>query len=192
MNRELQDQCKEIIIKCRSYKKKAYEVKKRNELFLIMKPFILKWIKSILKSWSRYEKEDKILSLSWDCFEYCFYKYSNYNVHIPKFFYDFTKYFLLMHYGAKDKVSLPINELKKTLQLVSSEDNICLDRLLTLMQFRNVIPEEQLVAWDNAVQSLSIQDKQKYISYGKLGMSTDSYAKLKKGYKNIIKLILGS
>jgi hypothetical protein len=191
MNIELQDQCKEIIIKCRSYKKKAYEVKKRNDLFLIMKPFMLKWIKSILKGWSRYEEEDKILSLSWDCFEYCFYKYSNYNVHIPKFFYDFTKYFLLMHYGAKDKVSLPINELKKTLQLVSSEDNICLDKLLTLMQFRNVIPDEDKVVWDDAVQSLSskISDRRKTYKHG---MDDNFYRRLKKSYIPIIKLILGS
>ena len=59
------------------------------------------------------------------------------------------------------------------------------------MQFREVIPAEQLIAWDDAFLSLNSQRKQRHISYDDLGMSTDSYAKLKKGYRAIIKLILG-
>ena len=191
MDRELQDKCKGMILKCRSYSKKGYEIKKRNELFLIMKPFMLKWIGSILYRWGKYEYQDKILSLSWDCFEWCFYKYNNFDVHIPVFFYSYSRYFLLNYYAKKDKVRLPVEELKELIHLVPSHHNMSIDRMITLMQFRSAIPEEHLIAWDDATLSLSDQDKQKHISYGELGMSTDSYAKLKKGYKSIIKLILG-
>lgn len=189
LDRDLQDDIKELIMKQRRYIQKKRKDDARNVIYILMKPFIIKWIKSILRGWAKYETEENIIGLSWDSFYYCFNKYSNYDVPVPKFFYDFTRYFLLMHYAKKDRVFLSLEELRATLHLVPTRHNIAFEKLLTLYQFRDAIPSDDLIVWDDALLSMSNVDRYKNKSRN-VGMSDFYYNRMKKTFISIIKTIL--
>lgn len=162
----------------------------RNELFLKMKDDQIKWVKSILYKWKKFETEQEILSLSWDCFEFCFERYLNYDIPLPKHFYEYTRYHLLMKYGKKDRVFLPEEELQEILGLVQTPQNILMDRLLTLKQFREVIPDDLKVAWDDSFYSMSA-DPKGHMFTKQSGMDQRVYIRLKRAFIPIIRLILG-
>ena len=178
-----------MLLKCRNYKQEARMIKVRNELYFIMKPFVEKWIKSILKKWNRWEKEETILALSWDSFHFCFYKYNNFDVPIPKFFYDFTRYHLLIHYAKKSEVRISIDELKEVLELMPDEGNIGFEKYLTLLQFREVIPDKYKVVWDDATMSLAARDCDKHKSKD-CDLQKREYYIIKNIFLPIIKFIL--
>jgi len=192
MNKQLQKDCLELVKKYNSYKSKRYKTEYRNKIFLMMQPWMIKWIKSILSKWGKFESEQEILSTAWDAFYYCLNKYSNYEVPIPKYFHDFTRYYLLMEYARRDKVSLPMRELQDTLALVDTPENILFDRLLTLNQFRDVLPEEYRGIWDDACFSLAASVKEKMPMNNTRGLDYNLYRRLKASYIPMIRLILGA
>lgn len=190
MDLNLQQEVSAHIFKYKGYKKEGYKIKKRNEIYLILKPFLIKWIKSILKNWSTFEREEVILSLSWDAFEFSLKYYNNLSVPVPKHFHDYCRYYLLTFYARKDRVFLPMEELKETLLLIPTYQNISFERLLTLCQYRDSIPKDDVVVWDDAILSLSDGVKRRHCSKSP-GMRSRTYFRLKKAYISIIKLVLG-
>jgi len=64
----LDDQCcLECLIRIKKYNKSKSEKNKtriRNELYVLMMDDMLKWVKSILKKWNKYETKEEILSLA--------------------------------------------------------------------------------------------------------------------------------
>lgn len=189
MTRDLQDECKKLIKRYNNAKTKNTKIKLRNMLYEKMMVFQIKWIKSILKRWGRREEEKEILSISWDAFVFCIEKYNNFNVPLPKYFFDFTRYFLLIKYAKKDRVFIPIDELKETLGLVDNPQNMGFEKLLTWYQFRNVIPDRYKIIWDDATQSLSDCRKERKWTKN-CGVDNNLYCKLKEAYIPMIKLIL--
>jgi len=190
MNQKLQAECRELIVKYQQYKQEWRRAKVRNEVYLRMKPWMIRWVKSILQKWGKFESKEKLLSLSWEAFYFCLKKYDGANPHLAKYIYDFTRYFLLMEYATKDKhVVLPLEELKETLHLNPCSENVMFDRLLTLQQFREVVPDKYRIAFDDAFESLCshIPDRKE----SKHGMNRNVYCALKKAFKPMIELILG-
>jgi len=122
MDNKQQDECIAIIKKYRSYTSEGWRKTARNKLYLLIRVDILKWVKSIMRKWNRYEEETELISLSWDIFLFCLghYKEVAYGIKgsIPKHFYEYTRYFLLMHYAKQQSVRVPLEELKEVLELV--------------------------------------------------------------------------
>jgi len=190
LDKTKQEECKRLIKLHRTYKLECWKIRRRNEVFEIVCPFMTIWVKSILKKWGRYEESGDILSISWDAFSFCFDRYNNFEVPIPKFFHDFTRYFLLIKYAKEDKVHIHIDELKETLRLIPYDTNIQFDNLITLMQFREVLPEEHQIVWDDAAYSLSLSPKERYMTHTH-GLTQNTYFSLKRSFKEIIRLIMG-
>jgi len=189
MDKVLQDECKQLIKKYNKAKTKKTKIKLRNILYEKIMVFQIKWIKTILKKWGKREEENEILSISWDTFIFCIEKYNNFDVHLPLYFYNFTRYFLLIKYAKKDRVFLSIDELKETLGIVDNPQNMGFEKLLTWYQFRNVIPDKYKIVWDDATQSLSdCRRERKRTKY--CGIDNNLYCKLKEIYIPMIKLIL--
>ncbi len=87
---------------------------------------------------------------------------------------------------------LPIEELKETFSYVKTPTNIDFENFLTLLQFREIIPEKYKIVWDDACQSIHathLNDPNQTTSK-KTGMSNHSYRTLKKCFIPIIKFIL--
>jgi len=127
--------------------------------------------------------------LSFEGFLYALNLYNNLDVPVPKHFFDYIRYYLLHYYAKQGKVKIELEELKETLSLVHLPANIAFDKLLTLYQFREVVPEEYLVCWDDAILSL-VQGEKGFISYDKKKINQYLYNGVKNAYKPIIRFIL--
>jgi len=197
MNNKTEIECKELIQKYYSYKQNGRKIKVRNKLYCIISSDMQMWIKNILKKWGRYEEKEEIISISFDAFLFCLERYNiSKENSLPKFFYDATRYFLLMKYGKSDKVRLPLEELQEILRIENIPINNLFDNLLTLAQFRDCLPsEKERVIWDDAFMSLCdrTSDKIRTIlkdrKYG-TGVEDSTYRKLKNTFINQIKLIM--
>ena len=190
MDNKTEIECKELIHKYYSYKQDGRRIKGRNKIYCIMSADMQMWVKSILKKWGRYEEKEEVLSISFDAFLFCLERYNiSKENSLPKFFFDATRYFLLMKYGKKDKVRLPIEELQEILRLENNSINNIFDNLLTLTQFRNVIPDKYKVIWDDAVMSLD-SDNRKRLFSDNINMDKNFYYKVKQILVPVIRLIM--
>ena len=183
----------QLILKYKKYKREKDRQRVRNAFFWLISPYMKKWIRTILHRWGKSDiafDKLEVISLSWECFEYCLDRYDpDKKAFIASFFYEYTRYYLLMKYAKKKSVLVSLDELKEVLRLDDSPENILFDKLLTLQQYRDVIPEEQLTTWDDAVMSIADSHKS-HSPQTPRGMSTESYSRLKKAFINIVKLIL--
>ena len=206
MPEEVAKECSKILDKYKKAKSEKSQVKYRNEAFEMMRGYFVLWINSIIKRWYKRESKDSILSMSWDAFEFCLKHYKvGYNV--PPFFFAYIRYFLLMHYGKKENVRVPLEELQTILQQFPSPEYHHFERLLTLYQYRDVIPIDFVPVWDDALMSLDPNKKNRVSQFwrsktvsntatsgrGEIQRTIHAYTynALKKSYVAIIKLILG-
>jgi hypothetical protein len=190
MDIELQEECVKLICKYQKYKSNTHKQKVRNEIYEKMMTWMLIWVKSILTKWGKTESSTEKISMSWDAFMFCIDRYKE-GYPLAKHFHEYTKYYLLIKYAKEARVTLPLEELKETLLLVETPENVLFDRLLTLQQFRDVIPDKYKIVWDDACQSLSDADQYRQNTKNP-GIDRNVYVKLKEGYIPIIELILGT
>jgi len=198
--------CACILDKYKDAKEEEDKIALRNEAFEAMRGYFVLWINSIIKRWYKRETKENTLSLSWDAFEFCLGHYKKgYNV--APFFYSYIRYFLLMHYSKKEKTRVPLEELQVILHQFPSPEFHHFERLLTLYQFRDVIPEDFVPVWDDALMSLDPNRQNRVSQYwrsktvanvarpGKKEIQKTiydyTYYALKNSYIAIIKLILG-
>ena len=126
----------------------------RNGIFFLMQDTVKSHIQKILKRWGKWEVETEILALTWDAFYFCLERYRNFDLPIPYHFYLYTRYYLLDHYGRKDRVLLPLDELREILSIEPTPDNALFCKLLTICDYRSQFPEKFHVIFDDAFQSL--------------------------------------
>ena len=166
----------------------------RNNLYVYMKDWIEIWTRSILFKWNKTSVDDResIPYLGFEGFLFALERYNNikFDTPIPSFFFDHIRYYLLNYFASKGKIKIELEELKETLSLVSLPNNIAFEKMLTLYQFREIIPKEYCICWDDALLSLA-QGEHGLVSHNK----TDSikrhlYFNIKKAYKPIIRFIL--
>ncbi len=188
MDKKLEEECKNLIEKYRRYKAKSYKIKARNDLYMKMQKDLLIWIKSVLKEWGKFETEGEILSVSWDIFEFGL-EYYVIGYSVPEHFYTHTKYFLLNQYAKKENVFLPLEDLEKLLNMYPNPTSNAFVKILDLHRFSDCIPKEHKVVWDDALLSLSPADKDRHRTRGKIGMSDESYRRLKDAYRVMIRFL---
>ena len=137
----------------------------RNALFNKLQEQMRIWVVSILNKWGRTEDKSEVLYLSWEAFYFAL-SYLNLNNNIPllSHFYKYTRYFLLNNYAKKEKVRIDLEELRATLKLVDTQENIMFEKMLTLYQFRDSIPEKYKLVWDDAFHSLHPKQNYKQVS----------------------------
>lgn len=192
MNIELQCECLKLIKKYKSLKMAKYKQEYRNRIYLLMKVDILIWIKAIMKKWNRFEEEGELLSLSWDIYIFCLDHYIPEKLTpVPKFFFEYTRYFLLMYYAKQQSIRVPLEELQEVLELIEEPENIAFGMLLRLYEFREVIPDDCKIVWDDAYLSLSNsgRNRERFKSKG-VGMSDACYRRMKHSFEAIITLLL--
>lgn len=118
----------------------------RNELFLLLREPVLKWMGSILRNRNHYS-ETEMISLSWDCFLFClkYYK-SHLKIPVPNHFYAYTKFFLLTVHPKKHLTgdhSLPDYDLS------------VFEDLDDLKEFKKALPKNYALVFDDALMSMS-------------------------------------
>jgi hypothetical protein len=161
----------------------------RNAIYSLMSDFMMIWVTTILARWKRFESYQERLSASWDAFCFCLDRYRNYDIPVPKHFYDYSRYFLLSHYAKKDHVFLPIEDLQNTLALSELAETAPFENLLSLYQFREAMPELYKIVWDDALLSLCSRNDRQVTA--RPGLNTNAYFHVKKGFKAVICSVLG-
>jgi len=187
----VQKECSKLIKSYHTTKQDKRKIDYRNKLFEIMLTQMQIWIKSILGKWGIHRSPEEILSLSWDAFMFCLDKYDiPKNTPIPIYFYSFTRYFLLIHFAKEQGVTVPLEELVDTLELVNSDENIMFGRLLRMHQIRCCLPGEHQFVWDDAYRSLDPADQYKKAPEKFFTLTKNTYYNLKRSYVSIITFLL--
>lgn len=189
MEKEIENECLVLINKYHSYKSNHWKIKKRNELYLLMEKDLLLWITTIISRWGKFERKEDLISISWDVFEYCLKHYKTGNS-IISHFWNYTRYALLKHYAEKGSVRIESNELKDVLSVVDDPLNNGFERLLTFIQFYEILPDKYKFIWTDASQSLSNNKKQQQRTRGNTGVQKSTYDALKKIFISQIKFIM--
>jgi hypothetical protein len=172
------------------YDKKALHVV-RNKIYKLIYNDLLKWIKGILSGYGKFEDETEIISISWDAFCFCLEYYNNFEFKIQDHFIKHLKYFFLNKYAREGTIRIEFEELKETLRVVSAKDDRIFVALMTLEQFRDVLPEKHQLIWDDAFNSMQRDNRVNAPrNYKKVGVTKQTYDELKKSFKEIIRLIL--
>lgn len=190
--------CSQHLFDYMRYKQKYRKQHARNNLYMEMRGYLSVWINSILKKWGHYESETDIVSLSWHAFMFCLDSYKS-NYTIEGHFYTYTKYYLFNEYAKRDNLHIPIEELKSILTEFPTPENQHFERLLTLYQFRDIIPDNCKLIWDHAMlvtggktrKAGGYNTKWSWDTFKEFGFSEKAYYATRKSYVNIIKLILG-
>ena len=160
----------------------------RNEIYLKILPYMKKWISSILAKKSIFLEKEEILSKSWDCFEFCLKHFKpEKKILIPNHFYTYTKFYLKFYNKFNNK-NLSSQELDSKNFYIGEED--VYDQLEELKAFKNLLPEEYLLVFDDALMSLIPNNKDKQYRIKQSNLPVIRYKESKKIFKIIIDYLL--
>ena len=163
----------------------------RNLMFEIMQSDIEGYIKKYLHNWKKSEQPEELLYLVWQSFYFCLKKYRNFEVPLPYYFFTFTRYFLLIHYGKKEQVFLPLDDLKDILSVESTVGNETFIKLLNIQDYREHLPKKYQEVFDDAFQSLHIATQHRHTGWdSENGLSRQVYYAMKQVFKETILFLI--
>lgn len=191
MDKKKIKEIQQLITKLHSCKGENNRNIARNNIFFEMKPFMLRWMSSILLKKGVYKDNDELLSLSWDCFEYALYHYKNKKkIPIPNHFYKYSMYFI------KDMISKNISKHKETsiYELNNLETNDYNEKLYSdldeLKAFRSELPDNYKIVFNDALMSLAPSNKDRVSTVSTTTLTTMRYQESKKIFKWVINFLI--
>lgn len=191
----------------------------RNEIYFLTKPALERWILAILASKKIYYRPDEIISKGWDCFEFALKHFKPENpIPFPNHFYSYSKFFIQSEIQKeellkKKELIMPPDEIGSHMRGVFGEagdmkyafqdysgnknDNLTIDDSLSsiyhhieeLKTFRSLLPEGYNMIFDDALLSLSPNNRDKVVRRPK-GFGDLKYREAKKIFKIIIEFLL--
>lgn len=191
MPEDVAHRCALLLHRYHRYRSEQFKVKVRNELFMQMRGYLTVWINRSLKKWGRWEEKGEIISMTWEAFMFGIQYHKPHYDNIPAHFYTHTRYYLFTRYAKQDSVRIPLEELKMIMNEFPTPENQHFERLLTLYQFREAVPENYRNIWDDATLSLDPQCKNRVCQARGCGIEMTAYRHMRKAFIPIIKLILG-
>ena len=157
----------------------------RNELYILVRGYVYVWVNSMSKRWHRQQDEGEVISDSWCGYYYALEHYKP-GYSIAGHFYQYIRYYLLMLYAKENKVRVPTEELKEIMNEFPTQENRHFERLLTLNQFRDIIPDGYKFVWDHAmIMTLGAGG----VNIKEVNINPNAYYALRKCFIAQIKLI---
>lgn len=195
MNAQQKNHCKELILQFQSEKDIEKQREIRNNIFLLVKPFMEKWIASILSKKQVFLSRHEMKSISWDCFEYCLRLYQpQKNIPVPNHFYAYSKFFLSG--SNKTFKKDPIN-LSQGCPSFSEKDSSAdmspfdaYESIDELKSFRSRLPSQYVPVFDDAVMSMAPGNNQKMNRSCEIPIPYDKYVEAKRIFKIVIEFLL--
>lgn len=183
--------CKDLIVQWNSLDNTKDKNVIRNNLFLIMQPFMEKWVSSILSRKGRYVSLEDIKSKSWICFEFCLKHFKiNEPIPIPNHFYSYTRFCLAGIHAEQNLYEENTQNIAKINSI--PEENILLvyEDIDELKCFRLSLPPEYVSVFDDAILSLVPRISNNLERSNISTLSYDKYRESKKIFKLIIRFLL--
>lgn len=164
----------------------------REEIFLYMSPILDKWIKGILNNRKFYMSYPERLSVSWDCFLFCFDKYNpDKNIPILKHSYTYTKFFFLSWFAKESKTNNNFNAEEECDKNKENDPSIFYDQIDELRQFRDTLGGQGYKQiFDDALLSMAGRPENKVGYVQTTAYHKYKYQEAKKAFKLIIDYLL--
>jgi len=167
---------------------KEEKEKIRNEIFLKMKPHIIKWLSIACFKNGIFLSKEELLSRSWDCYLFCLnsYKYKNKTITVPNHFIKYTTYYVkkskIREYESTDK------ELGNI--AVDLKNDKVFEHLEGLTAFKKLLPNEYCIVFDDALMSLTLNKNDRICRIKETSLSTIRYQESKKVFKWFISFLI--
>lgn len=185
-----QKKCKSLI--CRYKKKETFRV--RDKIFLLLKPELIKWIKSVLGKRGKYLNESEILSETWDIFEK--------GVSTYKKEYPIAKHFhITVNKHVRKKQFLEKKQGEKEVYLEDLDINtfgnkecsfITLNVLVSIKAFYEILPTQYQAVFEDALSSLRSGNRDNVTRVKEIGLPAHRYYESKKIFRWIINFLNNS
>ena len=161
----------------------------RNDIFLLIYPFLEKWVNSILGKRKIYVENSEMLSLSWDCFVFCLEKYRpEKKIPILGHSYSYTNFFLLSWISKKYESKNKYDDSELDNQ--NDKFDIYYENIDELRRFKDILPEDYKQIFDDALLSMAGRPDGK-VGYSKSeAYSKYKYQEAKKAFKFVIDFLL--
>lgn len=159
MTKEEQQTNHDLCCKYNKLKKEKEKVNIRNQLYFNLKPYLIIWIKSILRKWKLSQTDEEILSHSWHCFINGLDKYNRIEIPLPFHFYTYTMYQLYSEFVIKNNKEL--NENKQEINVIIPDFN--------LLDLHSRLPESnQQILYDILTKQSLRKTKGNYYKHKKI------------------------
>lgn len=183
--------CEEHVRTYNTSKVVVEKEKARNELYLLLQPWMEKWISSILANMGKYESREVILSLSWDCFLFCLDRCKKMYIPLPKHFFTYSVYHL------KNTLFKEVPPSHSPLEIINEDTLPSINEfnypqfhfLQVLGHIRSQLPHSYKVVFEDALLSIGGNPKSKSKRVNKSGLSTHFYTVSKRSFTFIIKAL---
>jgi hypothetical protein len=158
----------------------------KNQIFNLLRPFIAKWISSALAEDKIFLDKNEIISLSWDCFEFCLESFKpDGPIPLPNHFHKYTKFFLMNYKKSFNQSEVPIIDSESS---VSPFDAYI--QIEELRTFRETLTPEYILIFDDALLSMTNDSKAGLRRASESSLSYAKYCEAKKVMKMIIHFLL--
>lgn len=186
--------CKALILQLQSEKDIEKQRELRNSIFLLIKPFMEKWIASILSKKQVFLNRHEMKSVSWDCFEYCLRLYQpSKDIPVPNHFYAYSKFFLSgSRKSLKKDPSVSGQDYESFSEAASSDMHPfdAYESIDELKSFRSRLPSAYVPIFDDAIMSLAPGNNQKMNRSSEIPVPYDKYMEAKRIFKIVIEFLL--
>ena len=191
MKPEQIENCKGLINRYNAVKTNI-EIKEtlRNQIYQILKTPIIKWISSIMAERKVYEESDEILSMSWDCFEFCLKWYDeSKDIPLPNHFFAYTKFFLLHRWSKSKKADIQIDDIDGAIHLGDIRNDFDIVMYMDeLKSYYEALPKEYRMIFQDTVKGITGQ--QSNPKRRPKNMSLTQYHEFKRIFKITIDFLL--
>ena len=158
----------------------------RNRLYLELRPYLIKWLKSIYAEKNIFLNDDNLLSISWDCYLFCLKNYVPHkNIPLPNHFYSYAKFYVLSSKKENDK---NIEQYKEN--EIKEQNDLSYELIDELKKFKEVLPKEYQAIFDDALHSLYGENKDRLKRSKETPIHYYRYCEAKKIMKIFIDFLL--
>jgi hypothetical protein len=181
-----------------SYKEATKQKKKeaiRNDLFMVLLPYLSKWCVACLKRRNIYFNKQELLSYVWEAYLFCLDKYVKLEVPLPSHFTKYIFYFTFIYQKEKNNMENLNLDLYKCGYDSGMETETYIPTIFSsadiIIRFRNSLDEIHQAIFDDALFGTSAENyPNSFKKSGKSRLPFYKYNAAKDVYKKIIAFFL--
>ena len=195
MKKEHIDKCISLFERCYSSETKTEKEVFRNQLYSILQQQMKIWISNILAKNEIYPSNEELLSLSWECFMFCFERFDfEKEVPIPNHFYSYTKFFLMPYSPHNKDYIFRFNGDGDDIHNIITTDHKDLDiyysHLDEIKSFRSILNNDYKMVFDDAFMSMAPSNTDRKDRMKECPLPHLRYRESKRIFKLIIDFLL--
>ncbi len=161
----------------------------RNKLYLIIRPYMDKWIESILAQRKVFLPKEELLSLNYECFEFCLKSFKpNLPIPLPNHFYAYANFFL------KTNRSIENDNKYICIELDNEKEgevlHLAYEYIDELREFKKSLPDEYQSVFDDALMSLVDSRPARMRRLDESPLTYQKYCESKRIFKIVIDYLL--